>query len=39
MVYEAELVGIILALHLANDRKKIRRLIIFTDNQAAIKVL
>lgn len=35
-VYEAELTGIILALHMANGIKNWRRLSIFTDNQAAI---
>lgn len=38
-VYEAELVGIILATHLAHKRNKIKKLTIYTDNQATIKAL
>lgn len=37
-VYKAELMGILLALHLANKNKRLQQVIIFTDNQAAIKV-
>lgn len=38
-VYKAELVGILLVLHLADGRRKLRHLTIFTDNHTAIKVL
>lgn len=38
-VYEAELVGIILATHMARKKGKLKKLSIYTDNQATIKAL
>ncbi len=38
-VYKAELTGMLLALHRTNNMKKLKRLTIFADNQAAIKAL
>lgn len=38
-VYEAKLIGMLLAIHMANSVKNLRKLTIYTDNQAAIKVL
>lgn len=38
-VYEAEIVGLILVTNLANKRNKLWKLILFSDNQAAIKTI